>query len=171
MASVPQCLPTSPLDQVSPASLLSWKTNKESLAFCLFVFFFPFPRAWKKHIFLLKTANSFLVLSHQWWIHSFPSSWICTNVCPTMSYCPFCCSHAEGTRCLGENKSKQIPAQIIKLYRVKTWSPDYSKTFNPVKSFFHCYVPVTVVLLCLIYLWVYTQESYNISRPHSDHLL
>lgn len=41
-----------------------------------------------KYILILKNINSFLVLSHQWWTQSFPSSWIYKNVCPAMPESP-----------------------------------------------------------------------------------
>ena len=41
-----------------------------------------------KCMLLLKNINSFLVLSHQWWTQSFPSSWIYKNVCPAMPDSP-----------------------------------------------------------------------------------
>ena len=42
----------------------------------------------RKHIFLLKNINSFLVLSHRWWTQSFPSSWMYKNVCSAMPDSP-----------------------------------------------------------------------------------
>lgn len=114
-----------------------------------------------KYIFLLKNINSFLVLSHQWWTQSFPSSWMYKNVCPAMPDSPCLVIHrlwGHATWRGNKSKQKSSPDILIKLSRIKNRSLDYSKTPNPVKSSFYCNVLV-LVLLCLIYLRKYTCKS------------
>lgn len=74
--SLPACKSAGPHLSCFFALLLSWsKVHKAASHF-----------SWGlvKCIFLLKNISSFLVLSHQWWTQSFPSSWMYKKICPAM---------------------------------------------------------------------------------------
>lgn len=161
LLSVSHCLPESLLDPISPASLLCCYADTKCISF--------FSWGLVKCIFLLKNISSFLVLSHQWWTQSFPSSWMYKIICPAMPDSPCLIIQEGGGRTTNQKSSPDI---LVKLSRIKNWSLGCSKAPNSEKSLFYCCVPFTVILLWLIYfVYIYLQIPANISRSHLDHVL